>query len=81
MLKLHGSFMGGDLNTTVATETSQLLAELDDVLGQSSIMRDIVDKYEHLHSIESIAGHSSKTRILREEIELMERELNFERCQ
>jgi hypothetical protein len=44
-------------------------------------MREIVDKYERLHSIESIVGPSSKTRILREEIELMEREFNFGRCQ
>jgi hypothetical protein len=71
--------MDKDLNTAAAAETNRLLAELDEALDQSSIMRDIVDKYERLHSIESIAGASSKTRILREEIELMEREFSFER--
>ena len=73
--------MGKDLDIEVATATSRLLAALDDALDQSSVMREIVDKYERLHSIESIVGPSSKTRILREEIELMEREFNFGRCQ
>ena len=73
--------MNRDLNTEAATETSRLLAELDDALGQCSVMRDIVDKYDRLHSIERITGPSIKTRILREEIELMEREFSFERCQ
>ena len=73
--------MAKDLNIEVATATSRLLAALDDALDQSSVMREIVDKYERLHSIESIVGPSSKTRILREEIELMEREFNFGRCQ
>ena len=73
--------MDKDLNIEVATATSRLLAALDDALDQSSVMREIVDKYERLHSIESIVGPSSKTLILREEIELMEREFNFGRCQ
>jgi len=73
--------MDKDLNTEIATETSQLLAELDNALGQSNVMREIVDKYERLHNIESIAGLSIKTQILREEIELMERELSAERRQ
>jgi hypothetical protein len=73
--------MDKDLNIEVATATSRLLAALDDALDQSSVMREIVDKYERLHSIESMVGPSSKTRILREEIELMEREFNFGRCQ
>jgi len=73
--------MDKDLNTEIATETSQLLAELDNALGQSNVMREIVDKYERLHNIESIAGLSIKTQILREEIELMERELSAERNQ
>ena len=73
--------MNKDLNTEAATETSRLLAELDDALDQSSVMRDIVDKYEHLHSIESIAGTSGRTRDLRKEIESMERDLSVERYQ
>ena len=73
--------MNKDLDAEAATETSRLLAELDDALDQSSVLREIVDKYERLHSIESIAGASCKTRILREEIESMERDLRSERHQ
>ena len=73
--------MDKDLSTKVATETSRLLAALDDALDQSSVMRDIVDKYERLHSIESIVGISPRTRDLRKEIESMERELSIERYQ
>jgi hypothetical protein len=73
--------MDKDLNTEAAAETSRLLAALDDVLDQSTVMRDIVDKYERLHRIESITGPSIRTRILREEIESMEREFSFERYQ
>ena len=73
--------MGKDLSTKVALETSRLLAELDDALDQSSVMRDIVDKTERLHSIESIVGTSSRTQDLRKEIESMECELSFERHQ
>jgi hypothetical protein len=73
--------MDKDLNTDAAHETSRLLAELGEALDQCGVMRDIVDKYERLHSIENIAGSSSKTRVLREEIESMERDLRFERYQ
>ena len=73
--------MDKDLSTKVALETSRLLAELDDALDQSNVMRDIVDKTERLHSIESIVGTSSRTQDLRKEIESMECELSFERHQ
>ena len=73
--------MDKDLFTKVAMETSRLLAELDDALDQSSVMRDIVDKYERLHSFEDIAGTSCKTRDLRKEVESMERDLSVERYQ
>ena len=73
--------MDKDSSTKVAMETSRLLAELDDALDQSSVMRDIVDKYERLHSIEDIAGTSCKTRDLHKEVESMQRELSFERYQ
>jgi hypothetical protein len=75
----HGSFMDKDFSTKVAMETSRLLTDLEDVLDQSSVMRDIVDKYERLHSIEDIAGTSCRTRDLRKEVESMERELSSER--
>ncbi len=71
--------MNKDLDAEAVAETSRLLAELDDALDQSSVLREIVDKYERLHSIESIAGASCRTRILREEIESMERDLRSER--
>ena len=71
--------MDKDISIKVAMDTSRLLAELDDALDQSSVMRDIVDKYERLHSIEDIAGSSCKTRDLRNEVESMERELSVER--
>ena len=73
--------MDKDLFTKEAMETSRLLAELDDALDQSSVMRDIVDKTERLHSIESIAGTSCRTRDLRKEIESIERAISVERCQ
>jgi len=56
--------MDEEINTEVATETSRLLAELDVAIDQSSVMREIVDKYQRLHSLESITGPSGKTRFL-----------------
>ena len=73
--------MDKDISIKVVMDTSRLLAELDDVLDQSTVMRDIVDKYERLHSIENIAGSSCKTRDLRKEIESIEREFSAERYQ
>ena len=73
--------MDKDLSTKVAMETSRLLSELDDALDQSNVMRDIVDKTERLHSIESIVGTSSRTQDLRKEIESMEHEFSTERYQ
>ena len=71
--------MDKELNTAVAIETSRLLAELDDAIDQSSVMPEIVDKYQRLHGLESITGPSEKTRAMRREIELMERALRFDR--
>jgi len=71
--------MDKELNTGVAIETSRLLAELADAIDQSSVMREIVDKYQRLHSLEGITGPSEKTRAMRREIELMERALRFDR--
>ena len=73
--------MDKDFSTKETMETSRLLAELDDALDQSSVIRDIVDQYERLHSIEDIAGTSCRTRDLRKKIESKERDLNFQRCQ
>ena len=58
-------------------QTSQLLSQLDRALDRSSIMRDIVSRYERLHLLESITGPSRRTRLLRQEIAQMESELRF----
>ena len=73
--------MDKDLNSEVTNETSHLLAELGEALDQCGVMRNIVDKYERLHSIEEITGTSCRTRDLRKEVESLERELSFERHQ
>lgn len=71
--------MDEELNTQVAIDTTRLLAQLDDAIDQSSVMREIVDKCQRLHSLELITGPSEKTRALRGEIESMERALRFDR--
>lgn len=71
--------MDKDFNIGVVSDTSQLLTDLETALDQSAAMRDIVEKSERLHGIESIAGSSIKTRILREEISQMERILGLQR--
>ena len=63
-----------------ANETSRLLEELDQVLNQSSAMRDILRRYKLLHDLESITGPSRKTISMRREIKLMEQRLRAERA-
>ncbi len=58
-------------------QTSQLLSQLDRALDRSSIMRDIITRYERVHLLESITGPSRRTRLLRQEIAQMESELRF----
>ena len=62
-------------NTEATSETSRLLTELDQAIDQSSVMREIIRKYEYIRSIENITGPSRLTRIMRKEIELMESKL------
>ena len=69
-----------DNASEVTIETSRLLSELDYVIDQSGVMREIVDRYECLHSLESLTGPSPKTRILRKEIKLMELKLRLDRA-
>lgn len=69
-----------DSNFEVTIETARLLSALDDVIDQSGVMREIVDRYECLHSLESLTGPSPKTRILRKEIKLMELKLRLDRA-
>ncbi len=63
-----------------AHETSRLLSELDRVIDHSSVMRDILRKYEHIRSIENITGPSRLTRIMRKEIQIMESRLRLVRA-
>lgn len=60
-------------------ETSQLLSQLDQVIDQSSLIRDIVNRWERLHRIEGITGPSRCTKIMRQEIEAMESKLKSTR--
>ena len=53
-------------------ETSQLLSQLDQVIDQSSVMREIVNHSEQLHRIELITGPSRLTNLMRQEIDAME---------
>ncbi len=72
--------MRRDFNIEANHETSRLLSELDLVINQSGVMRDIVNRYERLRDLETITGPSRKTRILRKEIRLMEIKLRLERA-
>ena len=62
-------------NLESSRETSRLLSELDRAIDQSSALRDILRRYEHLRSIESITGPSRLTRIMRKEIQILESRL------
>ena len=66
-------------NTDATCETSRLLSELDLAIDESSVMRDIISKYEYIRSIENITGPSRMTRIMRKEIQIMESRLRLVR--
>ena len=66
-----------DLGATL--ETSRLLSELDLAIGESSVMRDIVNRYERVRDIEKLTGPSRLTRIMRKEIRILESRLRLER--
>jgi len=67
-------------NTEVTRETSRLLSQLDLAIDESSVMRDLISKYEHIRSIENITGPSRLTRILRQEIQILENRLQLARA-
>lgn len=67
-------------NMEATSETSRLLSELDQAIDQSSVMRDIIHKYEHIRSIENITGPSRLTRIMRKEIQILESKLRLVRA-
>jgi hypothetical protein len=60
-------------------QTGRLLAELDRVLDESSALRDIMRRYEQLRELESITGPTPRARGLREELDLLQRQLRDER--
>ena len=62
-------------------ETSRLLSELDTAIDQSSLLCDILNRRKQLRSIERVTGPSRHTRLLRQEIELLENRLSFARAQ
>ena len=62
-------------NMEATRETSRLLSELDLAIDQSSVMRDIISKYELLRRIENITGPSRVTQLMRREIQAMETKL------
>jgi len=68
--------MEHDLKTTPtpssATTTNDLLVELNHVLNQSNLVREIVNKSERLWSLEQSVGSSETTRKLRNEIARLE---------
>ena len=66
-------------NTEATRETARLLTELDRALDESSVMRDIADKYQRLHDLELITGPTQITRLLRREIRLLEARLRLAR--
>ena len=60
-------------------ETSRLLSELDLAIDESSVMREIISRYEHVRSIEKLTGPSRLTRIMRKEIQILESRLRLVR--
>ena len=71
--------MNRDPGFESTSETSRLLAELDQVIDQSSAVCDILRHYERLRDLESITGPSPATLGLRREIRLMEQRLREQR--
>ena len=61
-------------------ETVRLLGKLDRALDQSCTLRDIVRRREQLDDLEGIAGPSSNSRNLHNEIRRMEQQLRAERA-
>ena len=65
----------------VCQETSQLLAELDQVIQHSSTLRSILRRREELFELECLIGSSRHTRALRKEIWLLEQQLRADRIE
>ncbi len=56
----------------VTANTNELLVKLNNVMNQSNIVREIVDKSETLWSLEQSTGNSCETQKLRKEIARLE---------
>jgi len=67
-------------NMEATRETARLLTELDRVLDESSVMRDIASKYQALRDLERLTGPSRGTRLLRKEILVLEDRLRLVRA-
>ena len=67
------SLLGGD--------TSRLLAELDQAIDHSNVMRDIARRREQLQQLERLTGPSPHTRALGKEIWLLEQQLRADRIE
>ena len=64
--------MEHDLNPTSSNATNDLLTELNHVMNQSNLVREIVDKSERLWKLEQSVGSSATTKKLRSEIARLE---------
>lgn len=71
--------MNQNNNMEATRETSRLLSELDLAIDESSVMRDIINRYEHVRNIEKLTGPSRLTRIMRKEIQILESRLRLVR--
>ncbi len=59
-------------NIHATASTNELLARLNNVMSQSNLVREIVDKSETLWHLEQTVGHSEETQHLRQEIARLE---------
>ncbi|MCP4431929.1 MAG: hypothetical protein GY806_13185 [Gammaproteobacteria bacterium] len=57
---------------TITASTNELLAKLNNVMNQSNLVREIVDKSEALWNLEQSIGYSTETQNLRNEIARLE---------
>lgn len=55
-----------------SSHTNALLAKLNNVMSQSNLVREIVDKSEILWELEQKTGYSEETQQLRQEIARLE---------
>ena len=67
-------------NSRETRETTRLLGELDRVLDESSVIRDLANKYQKLRDLERLTGPSQSTLILRKEILRLENRLRIARA-